>query len=44
MSEQNKRIPYPSDLSETIRNNWATIPTPSKNQCRKCVYSYRKIL
>lgn len=45
MSEQNKRIPYPSDLSD---KQWEIIkphvPSPSTNRGRKRIHSYREIL
>jgi putative transposase len=45
MPEPNKRIAYPSDLSD---KEWETIkphiPTPIKNRDRKRIHSYREIL
>jgi len=45
VSEQNKRIPYPSDLSD---KEWGIIkphfPCPRTNRGRKRVHSYREIL
>ena len=45
MSEPNKRLPYPSDLSD---NEWEIIepliPTPRTNRGKKRVHPYREIL
>jgi putative transposase len=45
LPEQNKRIAYPSDLSD---RNWMLIqpyfPNPDTNKGRKRVHSYRDIL
>ena len=45
MSEQSKRIPYASDLSD---KQWEIvkpyIPTPQTNRGRKRIHSYREIL